>query len=286
MELTAIDKVADNARAAPWWLFVLAFAVIVVTSIWVYPLLSHWDVFATLSQATSQWLDGRFMSMLIVQSLRIVVVLFGIGRLGIRDLGIGAELVRPAVIVLVLTWLCLQSLRALEGFAWTGGILMRIPWDGGIDRLHMAKPIAVGSVCEEFIFRGFFMLQFYKLARERSAMSLGWAAVISVIASASLFAVAHVPGRLLAGGENFGDIIPSLFNTLLVGLVLGFVFARTGNILISAGLHCLFNMPINAVRAPEAIPPFVQWAVELSVIVVTVHFILLRLPHKARLIET
>jgi membrane protease YdiL (CAAX protease family) len=276
--LAESESLSATVRASPWWLYVLAYTVLILTSTWVYPTLVQTEFLTALSQTTSQWLDERFVSTLILQSIRVVVVLFVVGRLGLRDVGIRRELILPAIVVLLLLWLSVQTLRTLEGIVFSGRIVTGLPFGGDATRYHAAKAIVIGSVFEEVLFRGFFLLQFYKLARERFTFDLGSAALTSVLASALLFMVAHLPGRLIVNREGLWDMIPSLVRILLVGIVLGVVFARTADIFIAAGLHCFLNLPLNVVRAPEAVPINVQWGIELTLLVIAVHFTAFKVP--------
>ena len=63
-----------------------------------------------------------------------------------------------------------------------------------------------------------------------------------------MFTLIHVPGRL-AGGVEVGDFPVFLAAPFVLRLLFALVYARTGNLFVTIGLHALINDPVLLVDA-------------------------------------
>jgi len=102
---------------------------------------------------------------------------------------------------------------------------------------------------EETVFRGFLFLQLFLVFRsrlgERAAML--WAVVVSQV----IFAVVHIPNRLLVK-DTFGiDLLVDQVLVFILGVLFVLIYAGTRNLFFAVGAHALFNDPTNAVTGPN-----------------------------------
>ena len=265
-----IERFTGAVRVAPWWLHLLAIITLLGTM-----LLMYWFVEMDRARGipiwSSQWSDRYFLYTVIVHCLRIGVVLFLIGRLRSIDLGIDPRLILPAIITLVLLWSIAQLFWGSIALLWTGEITPRNPLPG-LAGTPGFKALLLGSPCEELLMRGFFMLQFYMIARTRFSTTPHIAAAVSIAAAAVLFASLHIP-RLVMYGALLPEVTSFMFRSFLVGIFLGIIFARSGNIFVAMGLHCYVNLPVSAVVVSADVPHAVLWGVEMFIMVIAVHVI-------------
>jgi membrane protease YdiL (CAAX protease family) len=265
-----IERFTGTVRVAPWWLHILAIITLLGTMLLMYWLVEM-DRARGIPMWSSQWSDRYFFYTVIVQCLRIGVVLFLIGRLRPIELGIDHRLILPGIITLAVLWVVAQLFWGSIALLWTGEITPKNPLPG-LAGTPGFKALLLGSPCEELLMRGFFMLQFYLIARARSSTTSHISAAVSIAAAAMLFASLHIP-RLIMYGALLPEVTSFMFRSFLVGIFLGIVFARSGNIFVAMGLHCYVNLPFSAVVVPVGVPYWLLWGIELLVIVIAVHVI-------------
>lgn len=91
--------------------------------------------------------------------------------------------------------------------------------------LVFAVYIAAGVVLEEFIFRQFLFYAIHQVT--------GWEGDVLVLITAVIFGAAH----LYQGW-------PGVLSNLVFGLVLGYLFLKTGDIRFPIGLHLIHNFAL------------------------------------------
>jgi len=113
-----------------------------------------------------------------------------------------------------------------------------------VNKLLMIAPAVIGApLQEELLFRGilqtYFVSLFLRILRgpeqipsdsdmlQRYSVSARW---LGIMAAAGLFALMHLPNW---------QHVPALF---VLGLYLGFIYERYGNLLIPIFVHCMFNI--------------------------------------------
>lgn len=105
------------------------------------------------------------------------------------------------------------------------------------------------ALYEETVYRGFLLPQFAKkftpLSRSESPRT---AFLLALLISQTVFTLVHVPGRLTAGVE-IGSRPVFLAAPFVLGVLFALVYARTGNLFVTVGLHTLVNNPVLLVDA-------------------------------------
>lgn len=148
-----------------------------------------------------------------------------------------------ALPVVIGFWVLMQAALVLSAIAFGGGVTLHPAWTqpGTAAVLGGVLAQALGNaLAEETAFRGFFFAQFLlRTRRLRPAAAVATAAA----ASAVLFAVAHLPNRLLVKQLSPGSLATDQAQLVFAGLLFALVFAATRNLFTTVGLHALANDP-------------------------------------------
>ena len=198
-----------------------------------------------------------------------LLVLFGAVRwraeLEPREVGIQWGSPRLVGSLLVGCWLAVQGVGVLA--LWRQGTLVAPGVD--LDALLIAtgkvlSQAAGVALFEEVVYRG---LLFGSLARWfDTRLERSWLAFPGAIAvSAGVFAIVHVPRRLRLGTVT-GSLEGDLLALFVVGVTFAVVYLRTGSLLLTVGVHALYNRPVSPVLSPESARAV--FAVVLAVLVV------------------
>lgn len=137
-------------------------------------------------------------------------------------------------------WIAASLMLGAGGALLSGGSLAGVPAHGlaGLAAIFIAT--VVSPICEEVLFRGFFLHQY--------AARCGWwkANVIQ----AGLFAAVHAPYWLTARGLN-GAVLHDLLAVALFGWLMGFALRHSRSLIICIVAHILYN----AIQAALQMPP-------------------------------
>jgi membrane protease YdiL (CAAX protease family) len=143
------------------------------------------------------------------------------------SLGYGVALASPIVLVTVLLGGVLAALLRV-----TPPELLPVPATPSDWLLDIVVAVILAPIGEELFFRGF--------AQTAWTRDLGWRAAL--VRTAVFFALVHA---LSTGGNDFSEglrlAVVTVVARLPVAFGLGWVFARTGSIAASVGLHAGFN---------------------------------------------
>lgn len=209
-----------------------------------------------LQLASGGWIEPVLVRSQVVL-LAFVLVVVGVGRKRLAEIGWRARDVLPGVLVYAGAWLVLQLglvaavLRQGAELAWhpmwarfgIGAVL------GGV----LAQACGHALV-EDTAFRGFFLPELEaRLVRQstrRAALLLG---LVAVLGSALLFGLAHVPTRFLVKGSGLGELVREQGHFLSAGLALGVAWLATRNLFAVVGLHVLLNDPAPLVDVPGTV---------------------------------
>lgn len=66
---------------------------------------------------------------------------------------------------------------------------------------------------------------------------------MGLVLSQSIFALIHIPNRLL-NGFTLLETLPNLFIVFLLGVLFAMVYLITDNLFLAMGVHTLINMPL------------------------------------------
>jgi membrane protease YdiL (CAAX protease family) len=234
-----------------------------------YALVLNALVFAHRTFAWVTASTGGLVRPTLVANVFGLLVLFGALRrwagLEPRAVGIRWGAPRLAGSLLVGCWLAVQAVGVLA--LWGRGLPVAPRFD--LDALLLATGTVLSQAAgvalfEEVVYRG---LLFGTLATRFDArLERSWLAFTGAIAvSAAVFAIVHVPRRLRLGTVT-GSLEGDLFALFVVGVTFAVVYLRTGSLLLTVGVHALYNRPVSPVLSPESARAV--FAVVLAVLVV------------------
>ncbi len=246
------EKTALGVQLARQWLFWITLMVVMLTV--------SLPATLVLGLGWTNWL----VAMLIVQTIRIPITLFLIGKLKPRDVFLSGRHILPAAFLLVAIWASLQLLNTIQNVVLATPLLSQTHMVGNSGNGEYAASVVIGSFSEEILMRGFVMVQAFKRMLARWPTKRLRSAILSIILSAVVFGLLHLPGRIFNGMTQFIPLLMLFSKTLIVGLVLGVVFFLTGNLFVSAGVHVLLNLPLNLIQFPGG--DLTQWALSLACI--------------------
>lgn len=194
---------------------------------------------ATWGLVTPQLLVGLFQLGVLVGGL--VWLLGGIHPVHV---GLDREDLSAGVSVTLAFWVVVQAAGLLVGGV-SGTVTLSPLWQAIGARGMLSNLLAevFGTApMEESIYRGLFLTQGYLLAR-RVVPDRRTSLVLAVLGSQSLFALAHVPARLVVGTQLGLPLGQDLLLTFVLGLIFALVYLRTGNLFVAMGVHVLSNDP-------------------------------------------
>ena len=183
-------------------------------------------------------------------------ILFGIGRLKPRDVGLLVARVPLALAVTLALWVLAQVAALIIGLIHTGGITLHHDWaENQATRVfgQVIGQLFGNALFEEIAYRGFLLTQVYLLLAAGSVWSAKTRLIAAVAISQAFFALMHIPIRLHRGTEP-AALPLNLLATVFVGVFFCWVYLRTGNLFIAVGVHALINKPtalLECVLAPQ-----------------------------------
>lgn len=198
-------------------------------------------LFKPISQATDYWIRSTFVASLF--SLIIFsIIIFRIGRLNLPSVWLTKEKLKTGVILVAAIWI----LALFSTTVWTF-------WENGKIGLTPKINFLAGSLIgqlfgnaafEELIYRGTLFMQFHLMFKQK--MRQKRALLLSVLASQLLFALIHLPNRLLI--QQVDNLALDLISLFLAGIILTLIYLRTENLAFVIGAHALVNQPFNIIE--------------------------------------
>jgi len=185
----------------------------------------------------------------------IGAILMGVGSLSWADIGIVRSDLRMGVVTLVVTWLLMQAVGAY--MAYSNGLALEVPavWNTvGVSHVmgDFLGQLFGNAPFEEIVFRAVLLVQGFKLLRARlPAIPDRLAFAFVLIVTQMIFALYHIPSRLMAG-VPVESLLPVLVLPFLFGVLLSLVYYRTGNLFVPIVLHTLLNAPMMVVGSANA----------------------------------
>jgi uncharacterized protein len=220
----------------PFWIIGLTIAAqFVLDALWnlvVFP--HHW--LRPLSYATDGLLNVTFWANIMMLLTVVGGVIFMMGHLKPRDVGLRLADVRAGVLFTLVLWASV-NLFVVVGVALKGASLALDP--------EWSKPVAnaglfVGQIFgnalyEEIVYRGFLTVQVFLLLQK---LGRNIAMVLAVVLVQAIFATIHVP-MLIVAGHGWAEIVAILPELFIMGVALAIIYFVTGNLLMAVGAHAL-----------------------------------------------
>lgn len=238
----------DVPRVALW---VLVLVVVVKFSLTVF---FNYTVFAVppgrapVLAPVVQVTGGLVTTQLVVGLFQLGVIVGGlvwlVGGLHPVHVGLDPDDLRNGVLLAVVLWFVVQFVGVVAS-GLSGTVTLSPLWQAIGPRGMLSNLLAevLGTApMEEAVYRGLFLTQGYLLARRvlddrRASLAL------AILGSQVVFALAHVPARLVVGTQLGLPLGQDLLLTLVLGVVFAVVYLRTGNLFVAMGVHVLSNDP-------------------------------------------
>ena len=239
----------DETPQVGLWLLILVIAVkFSLTAVFNYTVFSvppnQTPVFGPIMRVT----DGLVTSQLLVGLFQLVVIIGGLVWLidGLHPVHVGLDWddIQAGIIVTGVVWIVIQFVGLIVSGI-TGPVTFSPLWEAIGSRGMLSNLLAevFGTApMEEAIYRGLFLTQGYLLARrflDDRRLNL----FLAIVGSQALFALAHVPTRLVVGTQLGLPLGQDLLLTFVLGTIFSLVYLRTGNLFIAMGVHALSNDP-------------------------------------------
>ena len=187
-------------------------------------------------------------------------------------LGFGRRRATTAVALVAGLWLAINAVGAALLVTVGATVTPQLP--SGLTPVQfgffVVEQLLIVGLVEEFVWRGYLQTKLRDWSAARG-LPTGTARAAGIVAAAALFALWHVPQRLLVQGMDLGTTAASVL--LLVGLGVGFglLYEATHSVLFVALLHGSWNVrPFffageTAGAAPAWVGPVVVYGVPLVV---------------------
>jgi uncharacterized protein len=229
-------KMMFETKRAPFWIIGLTIAAqFALDAFWnlvVFP--HHW--LRPLSYATDGFLNVTFWANIIMLFAVVVGVVFVLGHLKPRDVGLRLGDVWAAALFTAVLWACANLIVAL-GVLMKGAHLTLDPgWLKPVPRAGLLVGQIFGNALyEEIVYRGFLTVQVFLLLQK---WGRNVALILAVVLVQAIFATIHVP-MLIVAGHGWAEMIAILPQVFIAGVALATIYFMTGNLLMAVGAHAL-----------------------------------------------
>lgn len=239
-------EIVPHAREVPWRVIAAAGAAWLAAASVVNAIGFRGAVGAALGELqvlTRGWVEPTLVGSVavLVAFMSVVTV---VGRLPPRAVGwVGRDAAR-AIIPVIGFWLLVQVILGVLAVAWGDGVELHPDWhDLGAGALlgGLIAQLLGNALAEETAFRGFFFAQFLLKAR---ALRSGPAVGVAALASAVLFALTHLPNRILVEEMAAGELLADQAQLVIAGVAFAVVYVVSRNVFTTAGIHALANDPV------------------------------------------
>ncbi len=214
--------------------------------------------FRPLSEATDHFIQPTLVSNLI--SLTVFsFVIFRWGRLDLSSVMVTKQKLGTGLKWGFVAWLIGQAMVAAN--AYVGGEVT-LDKHLNIKTGRLIGQLFGNAALEELLYRGLFILQFYLIFNTK--MSHRKAVILSVVLSQLIFAVIHIPNRLLV--HKTDDLLADQIRLFVMGVLFAIMFIRTANLPFLIIVHSLVNEPFDLTGPYRSM----SWFILLVAIVMTV----------------
>lgn len=178
--------------------------------------------------------------------LFVLAIILGVGGLRASSVGLRSNDVVSGVVVTILAWLALQLAVIVAQLRAGVPVTVNANWSspGVIASLApLLGQLFGNALYEELVFRGFLLVQLHVMVRRIWSITPRVAFAVALVTSQLLFALVHVPNRIVSQGVALGDLPLAIVSPFVIGLILALVYYRSGNLFVAIGLHAFMNTP-------------------------------------------
>ena len=152
-----------------------------------------------------------------------------------------------AIVAIFTLWIFIQLFNAITTLFTLGKPIINSDWNKYGASIMFGNFIAQlfgNCLFEELAFRGFLLVQICKKFKSEKIKFFS-----CIIISQLLFALIHIPSRIIAG-MNLSNILISLIVVLIIGTLFAITYLVTDNLFLVIGIHALWNTPLLVVDGP------------------------------------
>lgn len=246
---TNIDH--STIRSMSGWILLLA--LVVTTGLATaanYYQATFLDIVRPINDGTGGVVHPTLLIYIPIILLVIGVLVMRYGSLSLADFGMTKRDLRMGLVALVGTWMLMQVVGAYVMYS--NGMSLQLPamWrTPGVSYVigDFLSQLLGNAPFEEIFFRAVLLVQGFKLLRARlPTISRRLSFGIVLVVTQAIFALYHIPTRLMAG-VPIESLLPVLILPFVMGLLLGLVYYRTGNLFIPIVFHTFLNAPLMVV---------------------------------------
>ena len=245
----------SSTRRAPAWLFLVLMAAIaaggMLVNLWFFPS----GLWQKLMHASGGFVVPTLQGGVLQLFLQVVLVLLLLGRFRPAELGLRLAAVPAGIALTALVWAGMQAGALLTCVVVGADIQLHPAWGGGgalVLTGELCGQLLGNALVEETVFRGFLVIQFLLIARAWRADRPRLAACLAVLAAAAVFAVSHVPNRVMKEAYGSpGAVLADQGRLLFFACLYGWLYLRTRNLPFLIGIHSLGNRPTMLIGSPE-----------------------------------
>ena len=224
-------------------------ALFTVLSLFLFRYVLPTEVFNDAVVGPTRGLVNATLIFTVLETCFLLVFVRVAGGLRPRDLGLASSLPR-ALLFTALLWVLTQISIAFWQLGTAGQLSWHDSWrESGTTFVlgEFVTQLFGNALYEEAVFRGFLFVQLILLFRK---WEVGHALLKSLFISQSFFALLHISFQLFTWRLTWFEL-DQFLSTLIVGIVLAVVYAKTGNLFIAVGFHVLFNGFAQLFTPPE-----------------------------------
>lgn len=203
------------------------------------------DLYRFFYRITGGFIQGTLIANILMMVFVVGGVIFMMGRVKPRDVGLRLEDVKVGLMVTVGLWVSIQLTGLMVQLAMSGGVTINPLWSKTsvlvISGALLAQLLG-NALQEEISFRGFLFVQLIHKLKSFSRPTTGVA--LALLSSQAIFAAMHIPIRLYNGASPL-TIIKSLLLLIIIGTIFAVIYLRTGNLFVVVGVHALYNKPVS-----------------------------------------
>lgn len=254
------------------WSSILAFSILYCIYVtFINLVVFKLNIFDPIYKLTFGLINGTLMVNIISLILFVFIIILRYGDLSFYDIGFKKNRFVPAIFILAVMWGLMQLVNILAGLCVAGKPMIHRSWyEYGALRIfsNFNAQLLGNCLFEELAFRGFLLVQLYKKFKNKKNNLM-----ISLLVSQLIFALIHIPNRIL-GGMSILQIFPSLIIVFILGILFSVIYLKTDNIFLSIGIHTLWNTPLLVF---DGIPSFIIILIEVMILLVIWDKVLFRL---------
>jgi len=170
------------------------------------------------------------------------LIIFGWAHLRPREVGYLRAALKPAVIFFLAFWLVAQGCFALLSWFKAGTLEWNTAWEQGWPAVIglLAAHLFGTAIYEELAFRGFMLPQLYLKFGGSPENQTRRHLAYAILASQIAFSLVHIP-VLIFEGVDFVLIIARIGACLFLGVIMAFLYLRTGNLFLVVVIHGLID---------------------------------------------